>query len=87
MLVERNSHTRVAESRPDGEIVSGLWEQADDDGRRLGIESVRLEVKVTVRDGRIASLHARPTPESLAALRAAAQDGQALTPEAQRALN
>lgn len=86
MLVGRGSHTTVVESRPEQDGVRGLWEQVDDDGRRLGIPQVQLQAQVRVRDGKILSLHARPTAESLAALRAAAQGQQDLTPEALRAL-
>jgi SnoaL-like domain len=87
MLIGRQSRTEILESRAEGDSVHGLWRQSDDDGRGLGVEWVQLEAHVTVRDGKINSLHARPTPESLAALRAAAESRQGLTPEARRALD
>ena len=86
MLVERGSNTRIVEARTDGDRVHALWAQADDDGRQLGIDSVKLQVEVTIRQGKIAALHARPTPDSLAVLRAAADGRTDLTVEARRAL-
>lgn len=85
-LHHRGSDTRVLEAHVEGGIVTSTWDQADDDGRQLGIERVQLQAEVTVHDGKITRLYARPTPESLAVLRAAAQDRSDLTPEAQRAL-
>jgi SnoaL-like domain len=86
MLIGRGSRTERIESRTEGDSVYAKWRQSDDDGRRLGIEWVELDAEVTVRDGKIALLRARPTPESLARLQAASKSRPDLTAEARRAL-
>jgi hypothetical protein len=52
------------------------WKNTDDDLLRLGIASIELEATCVVRDGQITALQARPSPESLAALRAAQRSGR-----------
>lgn len=54
-----------------------VLEQSDDDLQPLGIDSIRLDVRVrTTEDGRIQAFTARPTPESLEALSAARNAGR-----------
>jgi hypothetical protein len=87
MLIGRSSRTERIESRTEGDNVYAKWRQSDDDGRKLGVDWVELEAEVTVREGKIAVLRARPTSESLARLRAASEGRQDLSPEARRVLD
>lgn len=87
MLVGRGSRTQAVESRTDANTVHATWRQSDDDGRRLGIEWVELDAAITIREGKIALLRARPTPDSLARLRTASEGREDLSPEARRALD
>jgi hypothetical protein len=73
-----NSHTSVVEMRDlsPTEAVA-VFEQRDDDLGPLGIESIRLDVRVeTTTDGYIKTFTARPTPASLVALAAARDAGR-----------
>lgn len=57
--------------------AAAVFEQRDDDLAPLGIESIRLNVRVrTTDDGRIESFTARPSPESIQALGAARAAGR-----------
>jgi hypothetical protein len=73
-----NSTTSVVEIRDISatEAVAVL-EQRDDDLGPLGIESIRLDVRIqTTDEGLIKTFTARPTPESIEALSAARRDGR-----------
>jgi hypothetical protein len=77
-LLAVHSVTSVVELRAvsDQEAVA-LLEQRDDDLGPLGIDSIRLDVRVeTTDDGLIKTFTARPTPESMAALSAARNAGR-----------
>lgn len=73
-----NSRTSVVELREVSATEAvAVFEQRDDDLVPLGIESIRLNVRVeTTDDGRIESFTARPTPESIQALTAARNTGR-----------
>jgi hypothetical protein len=73
-----NSTTSVVEVRDISatEAVAVL-EQRDDDLGPLGIESIRLDVRIqTTDEGFIKTFTARPTPESIETLNAARRDGR-----------
>jgi len=72
MLVAKNTSTVIVDMSvtPDGIVLCRL-RNSDDDLRQLGIESLNLTVEVSVDDGKITRLYARPTPESLAKLETA----------------
>lgn len=56
--------------------AEAVFEQRDDDLTPLGIDAIRLEVRVEVTDdNRIKTFTARPTPESIEALTAARRAG------------
>jgi hypothetical protein len=57
--------------------AEAVFDQRDDDLTPLGIDAIRLDVRVEVTlDSRIKTFTARPTPESIAALTAARQSGR-----------
>jgi len=57
--------------------AEAVFEQRDDDLAPLGIDSIRLDVRVEVtEDNRIRNFTARPTKESIEALTAAGQAGR-----------
>jgi len=57
--------------------AEAVFEQRDDDLAPLGIDSIRLDVRVEVtEDNRIRNFTARPTKESIEALTAARQAGR-----------
>jgi len=73
-----NSSTEVVELRDVSATEAvAVFEQRDDDLGPLGIDSIRLNVQVqTTEDGRIKTLTARPTSESIEALTAARNAGR-----------
>lgn len=71
----RSSVVEVNEVSPTE--ATAVFDQSDDDLRPLGIESIRLDVRVeTTADGYIKEFTARPTPESIEALTAARRAGR-----------
>ena len=77
-LVAVNSRTLVLELRDVSATEAvAVFEQRDDDLAPLGIESIRLNVRVeTTDDARIRTFTARPTPESMQVLSAARNAGR-----------
>lgn len=73
-----NSRTSVVEVRDvSANEAEAVFEQSDDDLGPLGIDTIRLNVRVqTSDDGYIQMFTARPTPESIDALKAARQAGR-----------
>ncbi len=73
-----NSRTSVLELRDVSSTEAvAVFDQRDDDLAPLGIDSIRLNVRVeTTDDGRIRTFTARPTPESIEALSAARSAGR-----------
>jgi hypothetical protein len=75
MINSRSSVLEVRDISPTE--AEALFEQTDDDLSPLGIDAIRLDVRVeTTGDGRIKDFTARPTPESIEALSAARQAGR-----------
>lgn len=73
-----NSRTSALEMRDVSPTeAEASFDQSDDDLRPLGIDRIRLDVRVeTTADGRIKKFTARPTPESVEALTRARQAGR-----------
>jgi hypothetical protein len=73
-----NSQSSVLEVRDVSPTeAEAVFEQRDDDLSPLGIDAIRLDVRVTTTDDSlIKNFTARPTPESIEALTAARQAGR-----------
>lgn len=75
MVNSRSSLLEVRDVSPTE--AEAVFEQRDDDLTPLGIDAIRLDVRIEVTaDDRIRQFTARPTPESIEALTAARREGR-----------